>query len=364
MQKAPTVYDVAERAGVSIATVSRVFRRPDVVKEKTRKQVMDAVAHLGYVPSGSARGLADRRTGVLGLLLPSHDQPRESKAKLLPPDGHIELVVDRDDRDEPTPHNLYYDEVLLGAESEAWAEGFALMVTAGAGRRPIDLADIVGRIDGLIAVAHAVPEATLEHAARRVPVVLLAEAPDESPFDHVSASNREGMRALVRHVLTTHGARRLAFIAGPADSPDAAERESGAREAIAEVTDPVELSVLPGEFERPAGRRAAIRLLDGPLPDAVICANDQTALGVLEVFARRGIRVPADVIVTGFDGIDAASATEPRLTTVKQPMFGLGAESIRALIERLSGEREHPRAVRLAVEVVLRESCGCGRLLG
>ncbi len=355
MDRTPTVYDVAERAGVSIATVSRVLRKPEVVREATRRQVMDAVLHLGYVPSGNARGLADRRTGVLGLLLPSHDQPRSDRGRPLPADGRIEFVLDEHTEDR-APHNLYYDEVLLGAESESWSDGFALMVAAGGARRALELPDIAGRVDGLVAVANAVPVEVLAHAARRIPVALIAEQHDPTLFDHVSASNREGMRALVEHLIEVHGVRSMTFVAGPEGSPDSAERQLGAQDAAASGR--AALHVEAGDFTRRSGRRAAEQLLerDG-LPDAIVCANDQTALGALDVLSRRGLRTPADTIVTGFDGIDAASAAD--LTTVQQPMFGLGVAAIRLVMERLSGARTETTAVKLAVDVVLRGSCGC-----
>jgi LacI family transcriptional regulator len=352
MERTPTVYDVAERAGVSIATVSRVLRRPEVVREQTRQQVLDAVEALGYLPSGSARGLASRRTGVLGLLLPSHDQPREAWATEMPADGRIELVLD-ERHDDHGPHNLYYDEVLLGAESEAWAEGFALMVTAGGDGHHLEVQDFAGRVDGLVAVANAVPESVLRHVGRRIPIALIAEHHDERSFDQVSAGNREGMLALVRHLVDAHGVRRIAFVTGPEGSPDAAERLAGMREAAAGL----DVQLIDGDFTRQSGRDAAAALDPDELPHAVVCANDQSALGVLDGFARRDIHVPDDVIVTGFDGIDAASTAG--LTTVRQPMAGLGTSAVRLLIERISGVRDEPTSLRLAVKVILRSSCGC-----
>jgi LacI family transcriptional regulator len=352
MDRTPTVYDVAERAGVSIATVSRVLRKPEVVREQTRRQVLDAVDALGYLPSGSARGLANRRTGVLGLLLPSHDQPRAAWATVLPADGSVELVLDEGREDHGT-HNLYYDEVLLGAESEAWAEGFALLVAAGGDARQLDVQDFAGRVDGLVAVANAVPESALRHISRRIPVALIAEQHDQRSFDQVSAGNREGMLALVRHLVEVHRPRSIAYLTGPAGSPDAAER----LEAVMAAAAGLDVRVIEGDFTRQSGRDAATALDPQQLPDAVICANDQSALGMLDGLARRGIHVPDDIIVTGFDGIDAASTAG--LTTVQQPMAGLGTSAVRLLIERISGLREEPTSLRLAVRVILRASCGC-----
>jgi LacI family transcriptional regulator len=354
--KTPTVYDVAARAGVSIATVSRVFRRPDTVRQETRDVVLDAVRLLGYVPSGNARGLADRRTGVLGLLLPGHDEPRQPAAPRLPEDRSIRLLVDATDSGLHESHDLYYDEILLGAEREAWAAGYALMVGA-AGDEQIEIS---GRVDGLIAVGVAARDDALAHAARRIPVVLISGRGTSDQFDRISAANQEGMRALVRHLIETHAAKRILLISGPSDSPDAEDRRSGFDEAIALSRGAVTAWVESGDFTRGSGRRIATDVAEsGELPDAIVCANDQTALGVLDALGKRGVSVPREVIVTGFDGIDAASVSRPRLTTVRQPMFGLGAEGVRALIARLESERAEAMSVQLAVDVLLRESCGC-----
>jgi LacI family transcriptional regulator len=359
VDKTPTVYDVAARAGVSIATVSRVFRRPDSVRPETRAVVMDAVRVLGYVPSGSARGLADRRTGVLGLLLPGHDEPRQPPAKLLPDDGSITLMVDPADADLHATHDLYYDEVLLGAEREAWAAGYALMVGAG-GEHSDSAVDISGRVDGLIAVGIAAQGDVLAHSARRIPVVLVSGRAPSTAFDRISAANEEGMHALVRHLVDAHDTKRILYIAGPTDSSDADDRRAGFDTAIAQSRGAVTAWVVVGDFTRGTGRRIAADVIDaGKLPDAIVCANDQTALGVMDALIKRGVTVPTQVIVTGFDGIDSASASRPRLTTVRQPMFGLGAEAVRSLVQRLEGERTEVTSVRLAVDVLLRESCGC-----
>src|SRR4051812_32955107 len=122
MPKAPTVYDVAERAGVSIATVSRVLRMPDAVASATRERGLEAVQFLGYVPSASARGLASQRTNVIGLFFPSHDDHNISTAKPLLAGAEVPVV--KDDDDEGQLENLYFDEVLRGAEIEAWRRGF------------------------------------------------------------------------------------------------------------------------------------------------------------------------------------------------------------------------------------------------
>ena len=380
MTKAPTVYDVAAHAGVSIATVSRVLRRPDDVRPETRTRVLESVRSLGYVPSGAARGLAGRRHGVLGLFLPGHDgidEPEPDWARVVDP-GRIPLVDDSLGRrsargrassaagaspvasPSPSPATLYFDEVLRGAEVESWRRGFALMVAAGRGSsREVMLNDIAGRVDGLAVLAQTVPDDLLAHVSRRIPVVVLADSRPGDLLDHVGVDNVAGMRALTSFVLDAHGVRDVAYVTGPSDSPDEADRHRGFDEAVAAAPQPVAVRVERGDFSRDGGRRAGEALLTSgaPLPRAVVCANDQTALGLLDVLAERGVDVPGQVLVTGFDGIEAGRFSAPRLTTVRQPMGDLGRVAVRSIVSRLTDPQLPPQLVTLPVEVLLRESC-------
>ena len=358
MAKAPTVYDVAERSGVSIATVSRVLRSPGAVREHTRERVLAAVTELGYVPSAAARGLAARRTNVIGLFFPGHDetvpdQPVDSAR------GETVPIVDDDSDTSSDTENLYFDEVLRGAEIEAWRRGFALMVAAGRGSsREALVTDIAGRVDGLAVLARTVPDELLAYVARRIPVVVLAGAQRADDFDHVSASNGPGMRTLANYVLQDHGVRDVVYVAGPADSPDDAERLAGFRDALADSgLAESSVRIVRSDFTREGGRATAARILAVERPRAILCSNDETALGVLDILEQRGIRVPADVLVTGFDGITAGRHSRPRLTTVHQPMVELGRAAVHAITARLDDPTLLPQAFTLPVEVVLRESC-------
>jgi LacI family transcriptional regulator len=365
MAKAPTVYDVAERSQVSIATVSRVLRSPDAVREQTRERVLEAVRYLGYVPSGNARALAARRTNVIGLFFPGHDDL--DAADVIEPSatGEVPVVVDDGFVGQET-ENLYFDEVLRGAEIEAWRRGFALMVAAGRGAsREALVNDIAGRVDGLAVLARTVSDDLLAHVARRIPVVVLAGSERDDGFDHVSASNGPGMRTLAGHVIGKHGVREPIYVAGPLDSPDDAERHEGFREALrAAGIAEAGLTLERGDFTREGGRAVAERLVAGGALTqtaagrrAIICSNDQTALGVLDVLETHGIRVPHDVLVTGFDGIAAAAHSRPRLTTVHQPMVELGRAAVHAITARLDDPTLGPQSLTLPVRVVLRDSC-------
>lgn len=374
MSKRATVYDVAERAGVSIATVSRVLRQPDAVRPATRERVLDTVAELGYVPSGSARGLAERRTGVLGLYFPGFDASEEAPLLDVLAREHMSMppftiVRDLEDAEEPGtehPNLLFLDEVLRGAELEAWKQGFVLMI--GVGRDDPSrstVRDMAGRVDGLIVLAESVPDEELARLAQRIPVVVLSGPSRGDRYDHVTVSNADAMAELSRLVVAQADPERLAFLGGPENSPDGAQRWDGFATAVADAGIALDaVTVLRGDFTRTSGRRAAAELLaqgawfsvTGRAPAALIAANDQMALGALEAVRSAGLRVPEDVLITGFDGIEAAALSNPPLTTVGQPMIDLGRAAVQLLGRRLERPDAEPVTVRLPLQILLRES--------
>jgi LacI family transcriptional regulator len=209
-----------------------------------------------------------------------------------------------------------------------------------------------------------VPDDLLAHVSRRIPVVVLADSRPGDDLDHVSVDNAAGMRALTGFVLGREGVSDLVYVSGPGDSPDEADRHRGFDEAVAAACadDPARaprVRVERGDFSREGGRRAGEALVASPdaLPQAVVCANDQSALGVLDAFAAHGVDVPGQVVVTGFDGIEAGRFSTPRLTTVRQPMNDLGRVAVRTIVTRLTDPTAPPQRVTLPVEVLLRESC-------
>jgi LacI family transcriptional regulator len=170
--------------------------------------------------------------------------------------------------------------------------------------------------------------------------------------------NEAGMRALTTHIVTKLGVRDPVYVAGPDGSPDDAERYAGFVQALTAAGIATDVApILRAGFLRTGGRELGEQLVaDGDLPGALVCGNDQMALGILDVFGRVGIRVPQDVIVTGFDGIEAARMSSPRLTTVHQPMEDLGRAAVHVMAERLEHPDAPPITRRLPVTVLLRES--------
>ncbi len=352
------MYDVAERSGVSIATVSRVYRNPDSVRAQTRDRVLGAARELGYVPSGNARGLASRRTGVLGLCFPDYADPAAESG----PDAEGASDEEYDD----SAVMLYSDQIIRGMERAARRHGYALLIAASLdGGAESLVANVASRVDGFAVLARTVPTEDLEVISRRLPVVMLAGPREIDHLDHIEVANADGERELARHLIRDHGLRRLAFVGGEEDSPDAEARFRGFREACAEAGLPV-----PGAPDLRApmmtqaeGGRAACALLDraGERPQALLFANDQMAVGALHALERRGVRVPEDLAVTGFDGIPLSRLVRPALTTVRQPMRRLGEEAVELLVRRLTGDRDRPPvSMMLPVSLARRASCGCG----
>lgn len=333
----PSVYEVARLAGVSTATVSRVLAGHARVLPGTRDKVLTAVAELGYVPSGAARDLAARSTGVLGLCFP-------------------DLTGDQDS--EQGDAGYWYDEVIRGMERAARRSGYALLIAASHHRDDGSLLlSIAGRCDGLVVLARTASLATIEHVAARIPVVLLAQGGGGGTraIDYLAVANETGAYQVTSHLADMHGYADLCFIAGPPGSPDSASRQDGFRRATAG-----DMRAYHGDFTTEGGRRVAEQIIAaGRMPRALVCANDQTAIGAMAALQHAGLSVPGDVAVTGFDGIQLGRHLHPGLTTVVQPMAALGDTAVTMLKDRIGGVALPQRTVELPVRLELRGSCGC-----
>jgi LacI family transcriptional regulator len=339
-----TLYDVARLAGVSTATVSRVVHGQDRVREDTRIRVQRAIEELGYVPDGAAQSLSRRRKDVIGM-----------------------VCVEREAQqyDIENMNLLFYDEVLRGVEARIRDEEWSLLITFLQGANDPGfprLESFSGKVDGILIGEGIVPDRFVERMAARVPVVIFAGTPDERAADVVTADNFSGAAAVVNHLIRDHGKRRLFFVNGPADSPDTRERRLALDHILRSNPDCQLIGSHQGYYSVRSGEDAGEKLLAMPraeLPDAIVSANDQMAIGILKALASAGIRVPEDVAVTGFDDIFPGSLCDPPLTTVHQPMRLLGERACARLLDRIANPGL-PRTVELLpTELVLRSSCGC-----
>lgn len=334
-----TIYEVAKRSGVSTATVSRVIADGKGFSAATRDRVLAIAAELGWVPSGSARGLASRRSGIVGLLFP--DLGRSGEAE------------------EESP--LYVDQVIRGAERSATAVGDAVLIAATQSESGRELAySIAGKVDGLVVMARSLSDDDIAAISRSIPVVMLANTPGRSGLDFVGADNRVGARQITAHLISQHGHTDLAFLGGPPESPDSQDRFAGFRDAMraAGLTVPRKPTATGG-FTEAGGQQAVASMLAARRPRAIVCGNDEMAIGALAALRAARLRVPADVAVTGFDDIAASRHVRPGLSTVHQPMRELGERSVRVLLERIADPGRPPDSVILPTRVVIRGSCGC-----
>lgn len=330
---------------MSTATVSRVVHGQDGVRPSTRQRVLEVIDALGYVPDSAAQSMVSKRKEVVGLVA------IESRS----PDTEVEQEG-----------LLFIDEVLRGVESTLSEIGWPLLLSvrhtadsAGAYRW---LQKISAKVDGLLVAEGIDPPEQLAKLAARIPVVLISGSTDEQHADVVAADNAAGTRALVSHLIERHGRTRLFYVAGPQEAPDARERRSVFDEALTRYQGVRLIGAFQGYFAALSGQLAVRQILAAPrgeLPDAIVCANDQMAIGAMRELRAAGIRVPADVAIAGFDDIHHGALLAPPLTTVHQPMRLLGERACALLLERIADPALPRRVERLPTRLVVRESCGC-----
>ncbi len=345
----PTIYDVARSAGVSIASVSRVLNGQRNPRPETRDRVLQAVAELGFIPDGAARALSVRLKEVAGVIIRLPWASRDPE----------DLFADEED-------SLQFPDMInRGIAEAAQRRGFDILV------RSVDLDehDPGGRIltlarksDGIILHDRVLDPDQLEWLARQVPVVTLAGV--ATPMTaNVRSDNPAGMRDLARHLLYDHGYRSISYIGGHVDSPDSIARFGTLAAEVADAGG--ELLTGPqwqGNYTAGGGARVMNSLLARrtDLPRAIVCANDQTAIGVLDALERHGISVPGDVAVTGFDDIPVARHLHTQLTTVRQRIRELGQTAFEVLYSMINREAPADRDIVLPTELIRRQSCGCG----
>jgi LacI family transcriptional regulator len=336
-----TIYDIARVAGVSTATVSRVLRGSDLVRPDTCQRVLAVIETLGYVPNASARGLTRRRKDIIGLV--GLDR------------GADEIDIERSSL-------LFIDHIVHAAEAALRGTEVSLLLTFGSRGEQFEkrVRSLAGQADGLLIAEEVLDSGGLRALAGQIPVVRIAGSRDQTAVDVFLADNIGGMTALTRHLTEHHRYHRLCFVAGPKDAPDAVERYSAFEQAAAASPDSGIDQVIHGNFSEDSGIAAARVLLGRrSLPQAVVCANDQMAIGVLRELQRAGIRVPADVAVTGFDDVYASRVIDPSLTTVSQPFRDLGTRAMHRLLARVADPALAPQTEVLPTQVVIRASCGC-----
>jgi LacI family transcriptional regulator len=297
-----TIRDVARRAQLSVATVSRALNGFENVSEQARERITAAVAELGYVPHAGARSLSLARNNAIGVVLPDL-------------------------------HGEFFSEIVRGMDREASRRGYLLLLStlhAGGEQAANALRAMRGRVDGLIVMApHLSSEELSAALPRGLPSILINTREDTGEHPAIHLDNAAGVRAVVDH-LASLGRTRLVHIAGPADNIDAQEREAAFLAAVA--AHGLDGRVVAGDFEMESGEAAIRQLLAaGTQFDAVFAANDNMAIGALEALRAAGKAVPADAAVAGFD--DIPLARHLGITTVRVRIAELGERALQRLVD-------------------------------
>jgi LacI family transcriptional regulator len=321
-----TIADVAAQAGVSKATVSRVFSRPEAVRPETRERVLATARELSFQPSRIARSLARGRTGSIGLVVPDVANPYF---------GPVIKAVQREARRQ--------DLTVFTADSDEFdADEFRLSST------------LAQQADGLILFSPRMPDEAVLELCERVPVVVINR--DIPGVPAVIISSDEGMDQAVEH-LSALGHRRIAYISGPSGTFSNRARSAAVHAAAGKfAVDLVELGPFEPFFR--SGVRAGDLLIASGATGA-IAYNDLLALGVIELLTDRGLKVGSDISVVGFDDIWLAPMTRPPLTTVHAPAAAAAATALRWLIELIDDPgHAAQRHARLTCELIVRSSTG------
>jgi LacI family transcriptional regulator len=325
----PTVHTVAARAGVSIASASRVLNGVGGSAETIRK-VREAAAEVGYVPNAIARSLQSQRTGLIAFAVEDIGNP-------------------------------VYVAMMRAIEAVVAESGRQLLVHATGGQVDNETA-LLRRlahryVDGMIVSPIRVTDAHLDALlASPVPVVVVGQLPADAPVDNVRADSRTGVALAVDHLVAA-GRRRIGFVNGPLDTVPAGARDAGFRAALASHgIDLDERLIEVGDFQYAAGRAATERLLTRARPDALVCANDLIAVGALHALFGAGQQVPQDVALVGMDDTELAQMSFPQLSSVSLGSVTRGRRAAELLLERIADPALPPRREQVPPSLVVRAS--------
>lgn len=333
-----TLEEIGKLAGVSRSTVSRVVNGDAHVRDQVREHVWHVVHENGYQPHAAARSLVTHRTRIIGVIIP------EDLTKLFT--------------------DLFFPLLLRGVTETCNARDYYLMLSlfnGPAGQSEMHRRVVRGgHLDGAIVASTRLDDPLILRLLQdQVPFVLVGRHPDQR-VNYVDVDNVSAARMAVEHLIRL-GHVRIAAITGPLNTLQAQDRLTGYRQALEAHHLPLdEALVVEGDFTEVAGFTGVQQLLPAS-PSAIFVASDTMAIGALKALRQAGLRVPADMALVGFDDVPIASAIEPALTTVRQPIERLGsmaADLLLTLIENHSDQQPSVNRIVLPAELVVRDSCG------
>jgi len=336
------IRDVAQRAGVSVATVSRVLNHPDQVTPKTRERILEIMKAMDYTPNWFARGLNLNRTGVIALLIPNIMNP-------------------------------IYTEIAKGVEEVAHNKGYYTLLCNSEDSKEKEAAYIEmllhRKVDGLIFIAgHLDPNLMKRIEETRLPAVMIGKIEGNWQFSAVYTDYFEGARKATAHLIE-NGYSGIAHITGNLRFIESAEKLNGYREALNNAN--IEINpkwIIGGEETIEGGYLAAKRLVRNPNPpEAIFIANDWMAFGAIDAIKTEGFRIPEDIAIVGFDNNRMSGLVEPKLTTVNLPVYKMGLTASRLLFDEMdtlpstseSDEKtDQKQQIFLPLTIKVRHSCG------
>jgi LacI family transcriptional regulator len=330
-----TLHDIADRLGVSVATVSRALAGYSDIAEETRGRVVQAAEDMGYRPNISARRLQQQRTETLGFVIPTYG------SRFSDP---------------------FFSELLAGIGNEAAEQEYDLLVSTRApGDEELQTYErmvMEQRVDGMLVVRTRHQDQRIAYLLEEdFPFVAFGRSDLEASFPYLDVDGKQGLRQIVQHLIDG-GHRRIAYLSAPMGLMFASHRLAGYKEALAATGISFDQSLMvEGELTERSGHEAAVELLSqNPRPTALAACNDLMALGAISAALELGLTVGRDLAVTGFDDVPLAAHAHPPLTTVRQPIYEVGRRICRMLIRLLEGRRLEDRHVLLEPELVIRAS--------
>ena len=335
-RRAVTLADVAAAAGVSVSAVSMALADHPRIGSSTKRQVQTLAEQLGYVSNSAARSLRSQRSGTIALIVPNTGQHVF---------GHP-----------------YFMQLLVGLSEVLNARGASLLVSTNPDERHGVVA--YERVlqskagDGAIVASAAVDDVNvLRLVDSGLPVVLVGHYPAIADAVSVAVTDVEGARTVTQHLRDAHGLTEIAHISGPLNHQTSIDRLAGFRAAMGADAD--HAPVVAGDFDEESGRRATRELLEShPHLQAIFAANDEMAYGALLELRGRGVRVPEDIALVGYDDFGVSRLTTPALTTVSVPAVEVGRRAATRLLDLIEGTPQHGQET-LPVTLTIRESCGC-----
>jgi LacI family transcriptional regulator len=329
---AASIKDVAKEAGVSIATVSRVLNDVDVVNEETKKKVQDAIKKLGYRPNIVARSLKTQKSRTIGIIIPDIS-------------------------------NQFYPEIVRGAEDVANIYNYNIMLcnTDLDPDKEMEYLRVLKEkmVDGVIYMSNSLEPAVIELVkSLEMPVVLVETTDKENTFPSVTIDNEKGAVDATEYLIG-NGNKKIAYIGTHEDAVNAAAfRFTGYKAALEKNGIEFDKKLCYfGGLKANDGYEGIKEVIKNSEVDAVFCASDELAMGVINALREEGRRVPEDIDVMGFNDIYSASIFYPKLTTVVQPMYDMGSVGMRMLIKSINGAELVQHHFILPHEIVKRDSC-------